>query len=205
MDIGSLIRQSARRFGDAPALDCDGRVLSFREFDQVTDRIGNALIAEGMQPGDRVAVMLPNGIECLATYYALAKSGLVRVPLNEKDTEAQNSYKLDDAGCRAIIHNGQRPPGGADIVFEADVSWLDSIAWSGPTTPCYVPRGADEPYRLGYTGGTTGMPKAVTLTMRGEHAEVANFLIDLMPDIGPGDTFLHAAPIIHASGAYFLP
>lgn len=205
MDIGSLIRQSARRFGDAPALDCDGRVLSFREFDQVTDRIGNALIAAGMQPGDRVAVMLPNGIECLATYYALAKSGLVRVPLNEKDTEAQNSYKLDDAGCRAIIHNGQRPPGGADIVFEADVSWLDSIAWSGPTTPCYVPRGADEPYRLGYTGGTTGMPKAVTLTMRGEHAEVANFLIDLMPDIGPGDTFLHAAPIIHASGAYFLP
>ena len=48
MDIGSLIRQSARRFGDAPALDCDGRVLSFREFDQVTDRIGNALIAASL-------------------------------------------------------------------------------------------------------------------------------------------------------------
>lgn len=205
MDIGALIRQSARRFGDAPALDCDGRVLSFREFDAATDRIGNGLIAEGMQPGDRVGVMLPNGIECLTTYYALAKAGLVRVPLNEKDTDAQNSYKLDDAGCRAIIHNGRRPEGGADIVFEADVSWLDSIAWTGPSEPCYVPRDPEAPYRLGYTGGTTGMPKAVTLTMRGEHAEVANFLIDLMPDIGPGDTFLHAAPIIHASGAYFLP
>ena len=205
MDIGALIRQSARRFGDAPALDCDGRVLSFRDFDDATDRIGNRLIAEGMQPGDRVGVMLPNGIECLATYYALAKAGLVRVPLNEKDTDAQNGYKLDDAGCRAIIHNGHRPEGGADVVFEADVSWLESIAWTGPSEPCYVPRDPEAPYRLGYTGGTTGMPKAVTLTMRGEHAEVANFLIDLMPDIGPGDTFLHAAPIIHASGAYFLP
>ena len=68
-----------------------------------------------------------------------------------------------------------------------------------------MPRDPEAPYRLGYTGGTTGLPKAVTLTMRGEHAEVANFLIDLMPDIGRGDTFLHAAPIIHASGAYFLP
>lgn len=205
MDIGTLIRQSARRYGDAPALDCDGRIMSFREFDAATDRIGNRLLTEGMAPGDRVGVMLPNGIECLATYYALAKAGLVRVPLNEKDTDAQNTYKLDDTGCRGVIHNGRRPEGGADIVFEADVTWLNSFAWSGPSEPCYVPRDPEAPYRLGYTGGTTGMPKAVILTMRGEHAEIANFLIDLMPEIGPGDTFLHAAPIIHASGAYFLP
>jgi acyl-CoA synthetase (AMP-forming)/AMP-acid ligase II len=205
LDIGALIRQSATRFGDAPALDCEGRVVSFREFDDATDRIGNALIAEGMQPGDRVAVMLPNGIECLATYYALAKAGLVRVPLNERDTAEQNSYKLDDASCRGLIHNGNRPVGGTDVAFEADTTWLEDIAWSGPTQPCYVPRDPEAPYRLGYTGGTTGMPKAVTLTMRGEHAEVANFLVDLMPDIGPADTFLHAAPIIHASGAFFLP
>lgn len=205
MDIGALIRQSARRFGDKPALECEGRVISFKEFDAATDRIGNLLIAQGLLPGDRVGVMLPNGIECLVIYYSLAKSGLVRVPLNENDTEAQNSYKLEDAGCRAVVHNGNRPPGGADIIFEADVSWLKENAWSGPHEPCYVPRDPEAPYRLGYTGGTTGMPKAVTLTMRGEHAEVANFLIDLMPDIGQDDTFLHAAPIIHASGAYFLP
>ena len=205
MDIGALIRQSARRFGDAPALECDGRTVSFREFDEATDRVGNRLLAEGLEPGDRVAVMLPNGIECLVAYYALAKAGLVRVPLNERDRIEQNSYKLDDAGCRALIHNGVRPPGGADLIFETDASWLDEVAWSGPADPCYVPRDPEAPYRLGYTGGTTGMPKAVTLTMRGEHAEIANFLIDLMPDIGPGDTFLHAAPIIHASGAFFLP
>jgi acyl-CoA synthetase (AMP-forming)/AMP-acid ligase II len=205
VDIGALIRQSARRFGDNPALECEGRVISFKEFDAATDRIGNHLLAQGLHPGDRVGVMLPNGIECLVMYYALAKSGLVRVPLNENDTQAQNSYKLEDAGCRAIVHNGNRPPGGADIIFETDVSWLEANAWSGPHEPCYMPRDPEAPYRLGYTGGTTGMPKAVTLTMRGEHAEVANFLIDLMPDIGEGDTFLHAAPIIHASGAYFLP
>lgn len=205
MEIGSLIRQTAARFGDAPALECDGRVISFREFDQATDRIGNRLLAEGMRPGDRVAVMLPNGIECLAAYYALAKAGLVRVPLNQKDTAAQNTYKLEDAGCRGLIHDGERPAGGNDIIFTGDAGWLSEVAWNGPSNPCYVPRDPEAPYRLGYTGGTTGMPKAVTLTMRGEHAEVANFLIDLVPDIGPDDIFLHAAPIIHASGAFFLP
>ena len=205
MEIGSLIRQSAQRFGDAPALECDGRVLSFREFDQATDRLGNRLLAEGLRPGDRVAVMLPNGIECLVTYYALAKAGLVRVPLNHKDTAVQNSYKLDDADCRGLLHDGSRPEGGAAVTFTGDADWLASVTWSGPAQPCYEPRNPDSPYRLGYTGGTTGLPKAVTLSMRGEHAEVANFLIDLMPDIGPEDTFLHAAPIIHASGAFFLP
>jgi acyl-CoA synthetase (AMP-forming)/AMP-acid ligase II len=205
MEIGSLIRNSARRFGDAPALECDGRVVSYREFDEATDRIGNALLRQGIQPGDRVGVMLPNGIECLTVYYALAKAGFVRVALNEKDTVEQNEFKIDDATCRAIIHNGGAPTSNASIDVVEDLSWIESTAWSGPSEACYQPRDPEAPYRLGYTGGTTGLPKAVTLTMRGENAEIAAFLIDLIPDIGAGETMLHAAPIIHASGAFFLP
>jgi acyl-CoA synthetase (AMP-forming)/AMP-acid ligase II len=59
--------------------------------------------------------------------------------------------------------------------------------------------------RFGYTGGTTGKAKAVTLTTRGELVEVTAFLTDLVPDIKRGDRFLHGAPIAHASGAFFLP
>ena len=76
---------------------------------------------------------------------------------------------------------------------------------SGSKTPCAIDRELDAPYRLGYTGGTTGRSKAVTLTMRGELAELSAFLTDLIPEIGEGHTFLHAAPIAHASGAFFLP
>jgi acyl-CoA synthetase (AMP-forming)/AMP-acid ligase II len=205
MEIGSLIRNAALRFGDAPALECDGRVVTFRDFDEATDRIGNSLLSRGLMAGDRVGVMLPNGIECLTVYYALAKAGLVRVALNEKDTAAANSYKIDDAQCRAIVHTGAAPTDGASVDVVEGYEWIESTAWSGPVEPCYVPRDPDAPYRLGYTGGTTGAPKAVTLTMRGEYAEIASFLMDLMPDIGPGETMLHAAPIIHASGAFFLP
>ncbi|HEY4411250.1 MAG TPA: AMP-binding protein, partial [Acidimicrobiia bacterium] len=61
------------------------------------------------------------------------------------------------------------------------------------------------PYRLAYSGGTTGKPKGVMLTTRTEVAEVTNFLIDLLPDVRPGDVMLHAAPVTHGSGAFVLP
>ena len=205
MDIGSLVRASARRFGDAPALDSDARTLTFAEFDAATDRIGNALLCSGLVPGDRVGVMMPNGVEGLVIYYALAKAGLVRVPLNEKDTAETMSFKIVDADCRGVIHDGPVPTDAPSLIFVGDAEWVDKTAWRGPSTPCSELRHPEAPYRLGYTGGTTGVPKAVCLTMRGEHAELANFLIDLMPDLRPGDTMLHAAPIIHASGAFFLP
>lgn len=205
MEIGSLIRNAALRYQDAPALESDGRIVSFRQFDEATDRIGNALLAQGLSAGDRVGVMLPNGIECLVVYYALAKAGLVRVALNEKDTAETNSYKIDDAQVRSIIHTGAAPTDGASVDFVEGYEWIEATAWSGPVERCYVPRDPEAPYRLGYTGGTTGTSKAVTLTMRGEYAEVASFLMDLMPDIKAGETMLHAAPIIHASGAFFLP
>jgi hypothetical protein len=82
---------------------------------------------------------------------------------------------------------------------------LRKLIAEGSPAPCAVDRDYEAPLRLGFTGGTTGQPKAVTLTTRGEVAEVGAFLLDLVPDIRPGDTMLHAAPIAHASGAFFLP
>ena len=204
MQVGSLIRDAARKFGEAPCLTAERRTVSFTEFDQATDRVGNALLAGGVAPGDRVGVLLPNGIEGLVVYYALAKAGLVRVPLNHRETPAEWTYKLEDSGSRALVHSGT-PIDGPDLIQSWDHEWLERTAWSGPTEPCDVPRDVEAPYRLGYTGGTTGRPKGAVLTMRSEHAELAHFLVDLLPGVGPGDVMLHAAPVIHASGAFFLP
>ena len=204
MQVGSLIRDAARKFGEAPCLTAERRTVSFTEFDQATDRVGNALLAGGVAPGDRVGVLLPNGIEGLVVYYALAKAGLVRVPLNHRETPAEWTYKLEDSGSRALVHSGT-PIDGPDLIQSWDPEWLERTAWSGPTEPCDVPRDMEAPYRLGYTGGTTGRPKGAVLTMRSEHAELAHFLVDLLPGVGPGDVMLHAAPVIHASGAFFLP
>ena len=202
MQIGSLIRRAARHYGDRPCLTEGDRTLGFREFDAATDRLGNALLALGLAPGDRVGVLLPNSIECLIAYYALAKAGLVRVGLNVREQEDDHRYKLADAGCRALIHSGGL---NADVEFDLDAERLEQLIADGADTPCSVDRGLTEPYRLGYTGGTTGRPKGVTLTTLGEISEISAFLMDLMPGMREDDIFLHAAPIAHASGAFFLP
>ncbi len=201
MQIGGLIRRAARHYGDRPCLTEGDRRITFREFDAATDRLGNALLASGLGPGDHVGVLLPNGIDCLVAYYALAKAGLVRVGLNTRETAENHAYKLREAECRAIIHDGGR----FDVERAIERDELRRLTASGEQAPCVVDRPLDAPYRMGFTGGTTGQAKAVVLSTRGELTELSVFLMDLVPDIRAGDTFLHAAPIAHASGAFFLP
>ena len=205
MQIGEYIRRAGVMHGDAPALTEGARTLSFREFDAATDRLGNALLAQGFEPGDRVGVLLPNGIDCLIAYYALAKCGLVRVSLNVRETDKDHRYKLGDSGARGLIHDDVDGAEGfgAPMVYGREA--LRRLIDDGASGACRVDRDLEAPFRLGFTGGTTNAPKAVTLTTLGETAELAAFLMDLVPDLAPGDRFLHAAPIAHASGAFFLP
>ncbi len=202
MQIGSLIRRSALQYGDAPCLSEGVQTVSFREFDRLTDRLGKALLNVGLVPGDRVGVLLPNGIDCLVAYYALAKSGLVRVGLNSREATGDHEYKLGDSGCRALIHDGEE---ALRCEVKIHRNELPQLIRDAAADPCVVERDPEAPYRLGYTGGTTGRPKGVVLTTRGELWEIAAFLMDLVPDLKAGDVFLHAAPIAHASGAFFLP
>jgi acyl-CoA synthetase (AMP-forming)/AMP-acid ligase II len=202
VQIGDLIRRAGRQFGAAPALVDGDRVVGFAEFDELTDRLGTALLDRGLAPGDRVAVLMPNGIDGVVVYYALAKAGLVRVPLNARETPHELAYKIEDSQSRALVVAGE-PPAEPEITIAAeDLPGLIAGARPGP---CDVRRDPEAPLRLAYTGGTTGKPKAVVLTTRSELAEVANFLVDLLPNLRPDSVMLHAAPITHGSGAFFLP
>lgn len=202
MQIGDLIRRAGKQFGSAPALIDGDRVVSFTEFDALTDRLGHALLTRGLNAGDRVAVLMPNGIDGVVVYYALAKAGLVRVPLNVRETAHEHAYKVEDSQARALVYAGD-PPAHVEVMITADQ--LPTLIADAPDGPCDVRRDQDAPLRLAYTGGTTGKPKAVVLTTRSELAEVANFLVDLLPNLRPDSVMLHAAPITHGSGAFFLP
>lgn len=202
MQIGDLIRRAARTYGADIALVDGTRSMSFRGLDEATDRVGHGLLARGLTAGDRVAVLLPQTIESVVAYYALAKAGLARVPLNHRETRADHEYKIADAGARAVLREAEHGPDAEILVTLED---LQAMAATPHTRPCRVDRDPAGLYRLAYTGGTTGKPKAVVLTTHGEIAEIANFLIDVLPDLRRGDTMLHGAPVTHGSGAFLLP
>lgn len=201
--VADLITRAARQFGSKPCLIEGDRVVTFADFDRLTNRFANAMQGLGLAHGDRVGVLLPNGIDCLVAYYGLAKAGLVRVSLNSRDTPADLRFKLGEVGARAVLVGDDAPDLGVAITLPP--ARLQELFAAATDASPGIERSLDEPYRLGFTGGTTGRPKAVTLTERGELAELSAFLTDLVSDIGPDDRFLHAAPIAHASGAFFLP
>ena len=202
MEIGDLIRRAATMFGDDIALVDAQRSMSFRQLDEATDRVGHGLLALGLKPGDRIAVLLPQSCESVIAYYALAKAGLVRVPLNPRETRADHEYKLEDSGASALLREaGEGPLAARSVTLDA----LREMAATPHSSPCRITRHPDEVFRLAYTGGTTGKPKGVVLTTNGELAEIAHLLIDVLPDLRRGDTMLHGAPVTHGSGAFLLP
>jgi len=95
----------------------------------------------------------------------------VRVSLNTRETSDDHRYKLRDSGSRAVICGNDDDI--SEVEFRFDAKAIAEMVQGGDTAPCTVDRDLEAPLRLGYTGGTTGRPKAVTLTTRGELSELS--------------------------------
>src|SRR4051812_13742494 len=96
MNIGTLLPRHARYRPDHLALVVGRERLTFRELDARVNRLANALLAEGLHKGDKLATILPNCIEQLFVYLAAAKTGIVVVPL---------SPLLQDSGLVSLLNN----------------------------------------------------------------------------------------------------
>src|SRR5688572_10311655 len=79
------------------------RSLTFAQWNERSCRLANALLGMGLATGDRVAILAYNRLEWLEIYVALAKAGLVAVPINFRLVAPEIRYILDDAEARAVI------------------------------------------------------------------------------------------------------
>jgi len=79
------------------------RIVSYAEAQALANRIANALVAKGLVPGDRVALLSKNSIEHALWYYACSKVGVVPVPLNFRLAPPEWSYILNDAGAKLVF------------------------------------------------------------------------------------------------------
>src|ERR1700722_3909948 len=93
-----------RAFGDRPALvDAAGRATGYADLVADSTRLGNALLADGLQAGDRFAFFLPNGRRIVECYLACATSGIVGVPLAARLTLDDMEHQLRDSGARVLL------------------------------------------------------------------------------------------------------
>jgi len=92
-----------RRNSDKIALVCLGREISYRELNDLSDRLANALQSMGVKKGDRVATFLPNCIQHTIAFFAITKIGAICVPNNVMYTPRELEYQLNDSGAKVLI------------------------------------------------------------------------------------------------------
>ena len=154
---------------ERPALLHGGRVVSWGEFDALTDRIAAGLVARGLQPGDAAGQMLRNGPEYMLAYFGCAKAGVIPVNVNYHYKERELADIFARFGLKALFVEGEfaeraagaMPPGALDpiIADPDDAGWQALCA--APLPGGFAVHADPDALFYTATGGTTGMPKAV--------------------------------------------
>lgn len=200
-----LVRTAARQ-PERPALRLGTQVTTYAELDERTARAAALLRSEGVRPGDRVALMLPNVPEFVVLYYGALRAGAIVVPMNPLLKTRETEFHLRDSGAVLLFEWHQAPGEGAQGAAAAGVRHLgvEPAAFAAllgghePLTEVTDTAGDDVAVLL-YTSGTTGRPKGAALTHAGlrHNTEVNTVHVQRM---APEDVVVGCLPLFHIFG-----
>jgi fatty-acyl-CoA synthase len=189
-NIGTWPGLRARTHGASTALVQGDERVTYEELERRCAAVAGALCAQGIGPGDRVAVALKNRIEFVELLFAVTRIGAIFVPLNFRLSPGEVDYALRDSGARLVIaQNATAMPGAIAVESEAFQAWRDAE----PAAP--VQRRAGDPATIIYTSGSTGAPKGAVITHGNIAAAVFNYLADW--DLRTDDSTIVVNPIFH--------
>jgi len=211
-NLAVILTETARSTPDHPVAVFDGGRLTYRELDQASDQVAAALTVAGIEPGDRVALQLPNIPQFLISYFGILKAGGVVVPLNVLLRAPEVAFSLSDSGARALITwegvlseaaKGAEAA-GVDAIYAvghaAAAGALPFEGLLGDTAPLgeMVTRQPTDTAVIVYTSGTTGQPKGAELThiQLYMNADIPGRLFHVQPD----DVVVAVLPLFHVFG-----
>ncbi|WP_019630326.1 long-chain-fatty-acid--CoA ligase [Actinomadura atramentaria] len=201
LSLATVLATAARRSPAATALVEGDRRLDYAEVWRLARRVGGALAARGVGPGDRVALVAPNAVEFVTGYYGVLAAGATVVPVPTLLTAPEAARTVASASAAALLYHGTY----RDLAAEAaDVAGVPALAVAdltedGPELAEAVARDASDTAVVFFTSGTTGRPKGVLLT----HLNlVMNATVNAFDGDGlsPDDTVLGCLPLFHLFG-----
>jgi long-chain acyl-CoA synthetase len=179
--VPDLIVQHGRNQASKPALLEGARRLSWAEFDAATNQVANGLLQLGLEPGQRLAVLMSNSIEMALTLFGAGKAGITVVPLNVSVTDAAVVSMLRDSSAAAVAASGEHCRRIDGLVARGEIdaslprlgvdapqasSWVEFAAWHQEQSPALpaVTIGPETECNIIYSSGTTGLPKGIVHT-----------------------------------------
>lgn len=162
-NIAWLLRETAATRGHATAIRDGLQTTTYAELQRRSSAFAAALAGKGIEPGDRVAILLDRGAEAAAAFFGAAAVGAIAVIINETLRPRQIEHILDHSTASLLIASPARL---AQLVRPLSTSTplLDPDRLSEPGDILPVPRTGHDPAKLIYTSGSTGAPKGVTIS-----------------------------------------
>ncbi|GAB6171135.1 long-chain fatty acid--CoA ligase [Paradesulfitobacterium aromaticivorans] len=220
MIMGEMIERNARLFPEKTSFNQGEREISFRSFAERVKSLVRAVSALGIKPGDRAAVLATNCIEYFELYGLTDMGAAILVPLNYRLQVGELEYLLKDSGTSILFFSKQyietvdslksishlfenavcldeRLPG---YLYYEDLLARGSQLKLEEENAGYsdFPVAENDAAYILYTSGTTGLPRGVVLTHRGQY-QTANALA-LEMSIQKEDITLDMMPLYHAGG-----
>jgi HIP---CoA ligase len=219
-----MVGGAATKFADLVAVRDGSTSLTYAELADAARAFGAALVAAGVEPGDRVAIWCGNCAEWTVAALGLFAAGAVLVPVNTRFKGAEAAVVLSRSGARVLVtvtdflgtdyvamleEAGTPLPALRTIVVAkgtagvSAASWRDFMATTTPAARAEVERRSaaltpDDPSDILFTSGTTGVPKGVVMT-HGRTLFVATDWV-AMTGIHAGDVYLQVNPYFHMFG-----
>ena len=194
--LPELLRWRARRHPHLDALREPGRAVTYAELDARTTAVANGLIAMGVKPGDRVAILDKNSAAYFELMLAAGKAGAVAAPVNWRLAPREVRDVVDDAGAVLCVV-GDEFAAHADGV-SARVAGFGELPREDGPDPHRDVDGDAVVWQLS-TSGTTGVPKGAMLTHDNLYACMPGILLEA-PEMIEGSRTLVAMPLYHIGG-----
>jgi fatty-acyl-CoA synthase len=217
----SFLGRSAEVFADRTAIVYGERRTSYAEFAAEVQQVAKGLRGSGIEPGDRVAYLLPNVPEMLVAHFAVPLAGAVLVAINTRLSTDEVRYILDHSGAKllvvdAALHATVAPVASALKTVEEIITVIDPASpgdgvGSGVRYADLLARGSgdeaalawavddeDATISINYTSGTTGRPKGVQYHHRGAYLNSFGEIVHSSHT--PDTVYLWTLPMFHCNG-----